>query len=80
MCIEINMKIFLIFTQCLLLTSCTTEGNSSFLSIGEKQYFLTMKACKEEATSEYDSGGKKYASFECRKKFLGIFLLESKTF
>jgi len=39
-----------------------------------------MSACKAEAFSEYESSGKKYSDFEYRKVFLGIFLLETKTY
>ena len=62
------------------LTGCTAEGNSKFIEKGETRYFLTMKACEMEAHSEYEGGGRKYSGYECRKKFLGIFMLESKTY
>jgi len=60
--------------------SCSVEGNSSFLSKGDNKYFLTMSGCEKEATSKYESGGKKYVSFECRKMLFGFFLLDSKTY
>jgi hypothetical protein len=64
----------------LLLAGCTAEGNSFFLGKGETKYFLTMAACEREALSEYDGGGQKYSGFECRQMFLGIFLIDSKTY
>jgi len=39
-----------------------------------------MSGCEKEATSKYESGGKKYVSFECRKMLFGFFLLDSKTY
>jgi len=64
----------------LVVGGCSAEGNSFFLGRGETRHFLTMKSCEEEALSEYLGGGKKYSGYECRKMFLGIFLLESKTY
>ncbi len=59
---------------------CTAEGNSQFIGKGETRFFLTMKACENEAMSEYEGGGKKYSGYECRKMFLGIYQLDSKTY
>jgi hypothetical protein len=68
----------LIFT--VLIAGCTSEGNSQFLANGKTQYFFNMSDCESEALSEYETGGKKYSGYECRKMLLGIFLLESTTY
>lgn len=75
-----KLKTIAIFPAALLLAACTAEGNSQYLSKGETRYFITMSACKEEALSEYESGGRKYAGYECRKMLFGIFQLEAKTY
>ena len=74
------IKITIIACIAILISGCTAEGNSEFLSKGETKYFLTMKTCEDEALSEYESGGKKYSGFECRKMLFGVFQLESKTY
>ena len=70
------------FVLCIMITTagCTAEGNSQFIGKGETRFFLTMKACEKEATSEHEGGGKKYSGYECRKMLLGIFQLGSKIY
>lgn len=63
-----------------LISSCTAEGNSIFLTKGETKYFLTMSACEKEAIATFEDGARKYNAFECRKMFLGIFQLESRSY
>ena len=69
--------VFLIFFT---VSGCTAEGNSQHIGKGETTYFLTMSACEKEALSEYESGGKKYAGYECKKILFGLFQLEHKTY
>ena len=76
----LNIKITVLFIAIVFASGCSAEGNSQLLGNGETKYFLTMSACEKEALSEYDGGGEKYSGFECRKMFIGMFQLETKTF
>ena len=54
----------------ILLSGCYAEGNSHFLGSGEREYFLTMSRCEEEAKATYTGGQPKYSGYECRSKLL----------
>lgn len=53
-----------------LLPGCYGEGNSHFFNSGEREYFLTMSRCEEEAKATYAGGQSKYSGYECRSKLL----------
>ena len=62
-----------------LLSGCSTEGASHFLTSGETEYFLTMNQGVEEAKTTYADGKPKYSGYECRSKFLG-FTIEKRDY
>jgi len=76
----LNSRNTILLVAAAFVSACTAEGNSQFLSKGETTYFLSMSGCETEALSEHEGGGRRYSGYECRKMFLGIFQLESKTY
>lgn len=69
----------LVLALSLALAGCYAEGNSYLFASGEREHFLTMRRCEEEAKSRYSDGSPRYSGYECRQKLLW-FTLEKRTY